>query len=37
MPETMTLTVDGTTTTMEPGTTGTELYSDRRDVVVASR
>ena len=34
MPETMTLTVDGTTTTMEPGTTGTELYSDRRDVVV---
>ncbi|CAN5374185.1 threonine--tRNA ligase [soil metagenome] len=34
MPETMTLTVDGTTTTMEPGTTGTELYSDIRDVVV---
>ena len=34
MPETMTLTVDGTTTTMEPGTTGAELYSDRRDVVV---
>lgn len=34
MPETMTLTIDGTTTTMEPGTTGTELYSDRRDVVV---
>ncbi|NMM30457.1 MAG: threonine--tRNA ligase [Cellulomonas sp.] len=30
----MTLTVDGTTTTMGPGTTGAELYSDRRDVVV---
>jgi len=30
----MTLTVDGSATTAEPGTTGTDLYGDRRDVVV---
>ena len=35
MPELITLTVDGIATTVEPGTTGTDLYSSRRDVVVA--
>ncbi|MGW6130627.1 threonine--tRNA ligase [Cellulomonas sp. NPDC055163] len=30
----MTLTVDGVATTVEPGTTGTDLYGSRRDVVV---
>ncbi len=35
MPELITLTVDGTTTTAEQGTTGTQLYADRRDVIVA--
>ena len=35
MPELITLTVDGIATTVEPGTTGTDLYSARRDVVVA--
>ena len=34
MPELITLTVDGIATTVEPGTTGTDLYSARRDVVV---
>ena len=34
MPELITLTVDGIATTVEPGTTGTDLYSSRRDVVV---
>ncbi|MBB2921818.1 threonyl-tRNA synthetase [Cellulomonas cellasea] len=34
MPELMTLTVDGVATTVEPGTTGTDLYGSRRDVVV---
>jgi len=35
VPELITLTVDGTTTTAEQGTTGTQLYADRRDVIVA--
>ncbi|WP_421741385.1 threonine--tRNA ligase [Cellulomonas sp.] len=35
MPELITLTVDGIATTVEPGTTGTDLYSARRDVLVA--
>ena len=35
MPELITLTVDGQTTTVEPGTTGTDLFGERRDVVVA--
>jgi len=35
VPELITLTVDGIATTVEPGTTGTDLYSSRRDVVVA--
>ena len=35
VPELITLTVDGIATTVEPGTTGTDLYSARRDVVVA--
>ncbi|MFS0698689.1 threonine--tRNA ligase [Cellulomonas sp. 179-A 4D5 NHS] len=30
----MTLTVDGVATTVEPGTTGTDLYGSRREVVV---
>ncbi|WP_164983882.1 threonine--tRNA ligase [Cellulomonas endophytica] len=34
MPEPITLTVDGVATTVEPGTTGTDLYPGRRDVVV---
>lgn len=34
MPELMTLTVDGVATTVEPGTTGTDLYGSRREVVV---
>ncbi|MBO3102595.1 threonine--tRNA ligase [Cellulomonas fengjieae] len=34
MTELITLTVDGIATTVEPGTTGTDLYSSRRDVVV---
>ena len=34
MPELITLTVDGTATTVEPGTTGTDLFGDRRDVLV---
>ena len=34
MPELITLTVDGTVIAAEPGTTGTELYAGRRDVVV---
>ncbi|GAA3821262.1 threonine--tRNA ligase [Cellulomonas soli] len=34
MPELITLTVDGVATTVEPGTTGTDLYSSRKDVVV---
>ncbi|NUU17611.1 threonine--tRNA ligase [Cellulomonas humilata] len=34
MPELITLTVDGIATTVEPGTTGTDLYAARRDVVV---
>ncbi|GIG20425.1 threonine--tRNA ligase [Cellulomonas chitinilytica] len=34
MPELMTLTVDGSATTAEPGTTGTDLFGDRRDVLV---
>jgi threonyl-tRNA synthetase len=34
VPELITLTVDGIATTVEPGTTGTDLYSARRDVVV---
>ncbi|GEL93678.1 threonine--tRNA ligase [Cellulomonas composti] len=34
MPELIALTVDGTATTVEPGTTGTDLFGDRRDVVV---
>ena len=34
MPELITLTVDGTATTVEPGTTGTDLVGDRRDVLV---
>lgn len=35
MPELITLTVDGVATTSEPGTTGTQLFADRKDVVVA--
>lgn len=35
MPELITLTVDGTTTTAEQGTTGTQVFADRRDVIVA--
>lgn len=35
MPELIHLTVDGTATTAEPGTTGTQLFADRRDVLVA--
>ncbi|WP_448060657.1 threonine--tRNA ligase [Cellulomonas hominis] len=35
MSEPFTLTVDGVSTTVEAGTTGTELFADRRDVVVA--
>ncbi|MGN8245474.1 threonine--tRNA ligase [Cellulomonas soli] len=34
VPELITLTVDGVATTVEPGTTGTDLYSSRKDVVV---
>lgn len=34
MPELLTLTVDGSATTAEPGTTGTDLFGDRRDVLV---
>ncbi|WP_315095576.1 threonine--tRNA ligase [uncultured Cellulomonas sp.] len=34
MPELITLTVDGIATTVEPGTTGTDLYPGRRDVLV---
>ncbi len=34
MPDLMTLTVDGVATTVEPGTTGTDLYGSRREVVV---
>ncbi|GIG30522.1 threonine--tRNA ligase [Cellulomonas marina] len=34
MPEPITLTVDGTATTVEPGTTGTDLFGSRKDVVV---
>ena len=34
MPELIALTVDGVATTVEPGTTGTDLYASRRDVVV---
>ncbi|MFI2752108.1 threonine--tRNA ligase [Cellulomonas sp. P22] len=34
MPEDITLTVDGTSTTVEAGTTGTDLFGARRDVVV---
>lgn len=35
MSELITLTVDGTSTSAEAGTTGTDLYSARREVVVA--
>lgn len=35
MSELITLTVDGTSTTAEAGTTGTDLFAARRDVVVA--
>ncbi|MEN1973924.1 threonine--tRNA ligase [Cellulomonas olei] len=35
MSELISLTVDGTRTTAETGTTGTDLFADRRDVVVA--
>ena len=34
MPEQIALTVDGTATTVEQGTTGTQLFADRRDIVV---
>ncbi len=34
MPELITLTVDGIATTVEPGTTGTDLFTARREVVV---
>lgn len=34
MPEQIALTVDGSATTVEQGTTGTQLFADRRDVVV---
>lgn len=34
MPEQIALTVDGTATTVEAGTTGTDLFGDRKDVVV---
>ncbi len=34
MPDQIALTVDGTATTVEQGTTGTQLFADRRDVVV---
>jgi len=34
VPELLTLTVDGSATTAEPGTTGTDLFGDRRDVLV---
>jgi len=34
VPELIALTVDGVATTVEPGTTGTDLYASRRDVVV---
>ncbi|ADG74680.1 threonyl-tRNA synthetase [Cellulomonas flavigena DSM 20109] len=34
MPEQITLTVDGVETSVAQGTTGTELFADRRDVVV---
>jgi threonyl-tRNA synthetase len=34
VPDLMTLTVDGVATTVEPGTTGTDLYAARREVVV---
>lgn len=34
MPEQIALTVDGTATTVEAGTTGTQLFADRKDVVV---
>ena len=34
MPELLTLTVDGTATTVEPGTTGADLFGKRRDVLV---
>ena len=34
MPEQITLTVDGVETTVAQGTTGTDLFGDRRDVVV---
>ncbi|WP_159807285.1 threonine--tRNA ligase [Cellulomonas citrea] len=34
MPEPLNLTVDGVPTTVEPGTTGADLFAGRRDVVV---
>jgi len=34
VPEQIALTVDGTATTVEAGTTGTDLFGDRKDVVV---
>ena len=34
MPEQITLTVDGVETPVAQGTTGTDLFGDRRDVVV---
>ncbi|MEN0128093.1 MAG: threonine--tRNA ligase [Brevundimonas sp.] len=34
MPDLITLTVDGAATTVEPGTTGTDLFGNRRDVLV---
>jgi len=34
VPEQIALTVDGTATTVEQGTTGTQLFADRRDIVV---
>jgi threonyl-tRNA synthetase len=34
VPDLITLTVDGAATTVEPGTTGTDLFGSRRDVLV---